>query len=87
MRREISDLLKPTSPEDTVATDLHEFDDYIYDDNPDPALPVLVFIEACRGGYWISRLRDDGTSVASVHWTRNELMELRCRLDEALGVA
>lgn len=73
--------------------DVDDFDDY--DDHSgdaprlrlvDPPGPVpRVIVEALDDGrYEVSRLRDNGTTVASVMWTRDELAELIERARAAL---
>lgn len=93
-----ADLDRTTSEDrarrDTFAGEsLDDFDDY--DDHSgdaprlrlvDPPSPVpRVVVEALDDGrYEVSRLRDNGTTVASVTWTRDELAELIERARAAL---
>ncbi len=82
---------------DTLASadlDLDSFDDYddyeTIDDVPrlrlvDPPKDApRVIVEATEYGYQVSRLRDNGTTVACVSWTRSELQELIMRAKSAL---
>ena len=61
-----------------------------YDDAPhlhlvDPPRPVpVVIVEAVGENFEVSRLRDNGTTVACVMWTRPELEELQRRIVAAL---
>lgn len=73
--------------------DPESFDDYDDSENignvprlrlVDPDRKVGVLVEALASGFWVSRLRNDGTTVASVHWTREELSELVSRAQAAL---
>lgn len=77
--------------------DLDTFDDY--DDsghvNGTPRLRLLdpprpsprVIVEASGDVFWVSRLRDNGTTSATVMWTRSELEELQSRISAALEVS
>ena len=67
---------------------VEDFDDY--DDaphlhlvDPPPVMPVVI-VEAVGENFEVSRLRDNGSTVACVMWTRPELEELRRRIDAAL---
>lgn len=69
--------------------DLDDLDDYAEDETRlklvDPPAPApTVIVEACELGFWVSRLRDNGTSSASVLWSRKELQELQRRINAAL---
>ncbi len=80
--------MKP-SPEE-----LEDFDDYddgaIVDEAPklrllDPPRDApSVIVEAVGDVFEVSRLRDNGTTVACVMWTRKELEELIRRAQSAL---
>lgn len=74
--------------------DLESFDDYDdsakHEDVPrlrlvDPPAPSpRVIVEAVGEVFEVSRLRDNGTTVACVMWTRSELEELQRRIIAAL---
>lgn len=74
--------------------DLESFDDYddgaVVDSVPrlhlvDPPAPSpRVIVEAVGEVFEVSRLRDGGTTVACVMWTRSELEELQRRITAAL---
>ncbi len=74
--------------------DLESFDDY--DDaetvegvprlhlvDPPREAPTVI-VEAVGDVFEVSRLRDNGTTVACVMWTRKELEELQRRITAAL---
>lgn len=67
---------------------VHDLDDY--DDGPhlhlvDPPRPApTIIVESVGENFEVSRLRDNGSTVACVMWTRAELEELRRRIDAAL---
>jgi hypothetical protein len=81
----------PLSSERVAAADLDldAFDDYD-EDAPrlrlvDPPRPMpSVIVEAVGDAFEVSRLRDGGTTVACVRWTRKELEELIMRAQSAL---
>lgn len=77
------------------ATNLESFDDYddqaAYEDGPrirlvDPPREVAIIVEAVGDSFEVCRLRDNGTTVASVMYTRKELIELQSRIAAALEV-
>lgn len=83
----------PPAPFVEVPTsfDLDELDDYSEDatrlrlvDPPSPMPKVIV--EAVGKHFEVSRLRDNGTTVACVSWTREEILELAGRIKAALEV-
>lgn len=90
-----STLIDSSPHESTI--DLDTFDDY--DDsghiNGTPRLRLLdppkpsprVIVEAAEDVFWVSRLRDNGTTSATVMWTRSELEELQSRISAALEVS
>ncbi len=65
------------------------------DDYEDPPGPVLVdpprrinvIVEAVRDGFEVSRLRDGGTTVACVFYSKDELRELIGRATTALELS
>lgn len=68
-------------PEVPTKVDLETFDDYPEDATRlrlvDPPAPMpRVIVEAVGKKFHVSRLRDNGTTVATVVWTRDELEEL-----------
>lgn len=77
--------------------DLESFDDYddgaVVDSVPrlhlvDPPAPSpRVIVEAVGEVFEVSRLRDNGTTVACVMWTRSELEELQRRITAALEMS
>lgn len=77
--------------------DLESFDDYDDAAHVDgvPKLRLLdpprdapsVIVEAVGEGFEVSRLRDNGTTVACVMWTRTELEELKRRIVAALEMS
>ena len=77
--------------------DLESFDDYddgaVVDSVPrlhlvDPPAPSpRVIVEAVGEVFEVSRLRDGGTTVACVMWTRSELEELQRRITAALEMS
>ncbi len=77
--------------------DLESFDDYDdsakHDDVPrlrlvDPPAPIpRVIVELVGEVFEVSRLRDNGTTVACVMWTRDELLELVRRAQSALEMS
>ena len=46
-----------------------------------------VIVECVGESFEVSRLRDNGSTVACVMWTRDELIELRGRIDSALEMS
>jgi hypothetical protein len=71
--------------------DLESYDDY--DDGSKAeyidslrSIPSVI-VEMVGDAYEVSRLRDNGTTVACVMWTRAELEELRRRIDAALEMS
>ncbi len=74
--------------------DLNSFDDYddtgLIDGTPrlrlvdPPREAPTVIVEAVGDGFEVSRLRDNGSTVACVMWTRKELEELARRITAAL---
>lgn len=74
--------------------DLDSFDDYddsaIINETPrlrlvDPPAPIpSIIVEVVGDRYEVSRLRDNGTTVACVMYTRAELEELARRIQAAL---
>ncbi len=85
---------EPRTIVESAGLDLESFDDYDetkpVDSVPlirlvDPPLPFPRVIVECVGDIFeVSRLRDDGTTVACVMWTREELQELQRRISAAL---
>lgn len=77
--------------------DLESFDDYddaaSVDGVPrlrlvDPPKPApRVIVEAVGEGFEVSRLRDNGSTVACVSWTKEEIKELAARIRAALEVS
>jgi hypothetical protein len=76
--------------------DVEDFDDYDDHSGDTPRLRLVdppascprVIVEVIgEGRYEVSRLRDNGTTVASVTWTREELEELIDRVRAALEVS
>ena len=64
---------------------LDDYDDRSHLHLVDPPRPApTVIVEAVGENFEVSRLRDNGTTVACVMWTRAELEELRRRIDAAL---
>lgn len=64
-----------------------DYDDAAHLHLVDPAPPApTVIVEAVGENFEVSRLRDNGSTVACVMWTRDELLELRHRIDAALEV-
>lgn len=53
---------------------------------PPPEKDIIIVEALDDGMFWISRLRESGTTVAAVRYTRAELDELRRRIDAALEV-
>ena len=89
----IPDPTPPPVPFVEVPTtfDLDELDDYHEDATRlrlvDPPAPMpTVIVEAVGREFEVSRLRDNGTTVACVMWTRDELKELIRRATAALEV-
>ncbi len=87
--------LRRVPEQESADLDLESFDDYddtaVHEEVPrlrlvDPPQEVRVIVEANRDGFWVSRLRHSGTTVASVQWTRSELEELIGRAQAALEV-
>lgn len=76
----------------TESFDVDELDDYI-DDEPrirlvdPPRESPRVIVEAVGSVFEVSRLRDNGSTVACVMWTRSELEELYRRITAALEVS
>jgi hypothetical protein len=52
----------------------------------DPPRTVSVIVEATESGFAVSRLRHNGTTSATVMWTREELKEFVGRAQAALEV-
>ncbi len=89
-----STLRSSEPPIEPSAADLDSFDDY--DDlAPVDGVPRLrladpprdaptVIVETVGDHFEVSRLRDNGTTVACVMWTRSELEELQRRIAAAL---
>lgn len=88
-------LAKTKAPEPPpVVVDIESFDDYDDTDEVDgvsrlylvdaPRKAPTVIVEAVGAAFEVSRLRDGGTTVASVMWTREELKELVARIRAAL---
>jgi len=89
----IPDATPPPVPfvEVPISFDLDELDDYPEDATRlrlvDPPAPMpTVIIEVVGRVFEVSRLRDNGTTVACVMWTRTELKELIRRATAALEV-
>lgn len=64
-----------------TTVDIETFDDYPEDATRlrlvDPPAPMpTVIVEVVGKSFHVSRLRDNGTTVATVVWTRSELEEL-----------
>ena len=84
----------PNDAKTPVGLDLDELDDYddgaVIDDVPrlrllDPPRDApTVIVEMVGDMFEVSRLRDNGTTVACVMWTRKELEELQRRITAAL---
>lgn len=85
----------PLRPEiETADLGLDDLDDY--DDHTEvegvprlrladpPREAPTVIVEAVGDSFEVSRLRDNGTTVACVTWTRKELEELARRITAAL---
>ena len=54
----------------------------------DPPAPMpSIIVEATEIGFWVSRLRNDGTSSAAVLYSRKELEELIRRATAALEMS
>ncbi len=51
-----------------------------------PRSSPSVIVEAVGDRFEVSRLRDNGSTVACVVWTKSELEELRIRIDAALSM-
>ncbi len=90
---QIADPTPPPVPfvEVPTAFDLDELDDYPEDATRlrlvDPPSPMpTVIVEAVGKVFEVSRLRDNGGTVACVMWTRDELKELIRRASAALEV-
>ncbi len=72
--------------------DLDDYDDAAFvEDVPrlrllDPPREVSVIVEAVGESFEVSRLREGGTTVATVTWTRKEIEELAMRIRAALEV-
>lgn len=84
-----------SNPAEPFNVDLDSFDDYddeqVHDDVPrlrlvDPPREVSIIVESSDTGFWVSRLRDNGTTWASVLYSRKELEELAGRIASALMV-
>lgn len=75
----------PSSDDDT-GTGTDDYDDYNDDDiAADAARSVSVIVEyAAADRYWVTRLRHGGASLASVLYSRAELIELSERIAAAL---
>ena len=81
----------------TADPDLESFDDYDDAETIDgvPRLHLVdpprdaptVIVEAVGDVFEVSRLRDNGTTVACVMWTRTELDELQRRIVAALEMS
>ncbi len=89
----IPEATSPSVPfvEVPTAFDLDELDDYPHDETRlrlvDPPAPMpTVIVEAVGKVFEVSRLRDNGTTVACVMWTRDELKELIRRATAALEI-
>ncbi len=83
-------------PPSAADLDLESFDDYD-DDAKHEDVPRLrlvdpprdaptVIVESVGEVFEVSRLRDNGTTVACVMWTRKELEELQRRIEAALTI-
>ena len=65
--------------------DLDDYDDGAHLHLVDPPRPApTVIVEAVGENFEVSRLRDNGSTVACVIWTRPELEELQRRIVAAL---
>jgi hypothetical protein len=74
------------APEPTEDVDLDDYDDAQHAHAVDPTLPApSVLVEAVGDGFEVARMRDDGTTVACVIYTRAELVKLMSRCQAALG--
>lgn len=60
--------------------DESDFDAFEDDAHADPDARVNVVVAQLGDHFTIARMRDDGTSSCSVHYTRDELVELRALL-------
>ena len=75
----------PAAPVDAEGSDdLDDYDDAARVADPTPPAPHVI-VEMASGGYCLARMRDDGTTVARVFYTRAELVELMARCRAALG--
>ncbi len=79
-------------PEVPTSVDLDTFDDYAEDATHlrlvDPPAPMpTVIVEAVGKSFHVSRLRDNGSTVATVIWSRKELEELLRRGYAALEMS
>ena len=91
------EIAEPTPPpvpfvEVPTTVDLETFDDYAEDATHlrlvDPPAPFVgVIVEAVGRVFHVSRLRDNGSTVATVVWTRSELEELLRRGYAALEMS
>ena len=79
-------LVETVEGPDPEAVDaLDDYDDRAHLHLVDPPRPApTVIVEAVGENFEVSRLRDTGSTVACVMWTRPELEELRRRIDAAL---
>lgn len=84
-----------SNPTEPLNVDLDSFDDYdeqkTHDDVPrirlaDPPHEVSVIVEAIGDRFEVSRLRNNGTTVACVFYTRKELEELVSHAQAALEI-
>lgn len=96
-REDVRVMLSPTNDSCAEDLELDELDDYddgaMHDDVPrlrlaDPPRDApRVIVESVGSMFEVSRLRDNGTTVACVMWTRGELEELQRRIAAALEIA
>lgn len=67
----------------TGADDLDDYDDAAHIADPAPPVPHVI-VDIVGDGFEVARMRHDGTTVARVHYTREELAELSILCLQAL---
>ncbi len=87
LKKAVRAKLLAEPPHVDVALDLDDYDDgpHLHLVDPPPPAPNVI-VEAVGEGFEVSRLRDNGTTVACVRWTKPELLELIARAQAALKV-